>query len=257
MRADIVDPPPRRFARRLRVAWAVLTVFAVESVVIALAALPAVAFWSWHLRWQLPDWARAPVLALAFVPAYLLFALGLILYSAAAMRLLGWRTAEGVDVPVASYERPVLNWARYLVSTHVVRVFAGAVFRATPVWTLYLRLNGARVGRGAWVNSLALMDHNLLEIGEGTVVGSDAHVSGHTVEAGRLRTARVRIGRGVTVGIGTVVEIGAEIGDGAQIGALSVVPKFARLEAGGVYAGAPVHDLRASRHEPASRLPEM
>lgn len=210
---------------------------------LALAALPAVGFWSWHLRWQVPDWARAPLLALAFVPAYLLFALGLMIYSAAAMRLLGWRTAEGIDVPIASYDAPVLDWARYLISTHVVRVFAGAVFRATPVWTFYLRLNGARIGRGAWVNSLALMDHNLLEIGEGTIVGSDAHVSGHTVEAGRLRTARVRIGRGVTVGIGTVVEIGAEIGDHAQIGALSVVPKHSRLEAGRTYAGAPVREL--------------
>jgi carbonic anhydrase/acetyltransferase-like protein (isoleucine patch superfamily) len=53
----------------------------------------------------------------------------------------------------------------------------------------------------------------------------------------------VRIGPRVTIGIGAVVEIGAEIGDGAQVGALSVVPKHARLEPGGIYVGAPVKRL--------------
>jgi acetyltransferase-like isoleucine patch superfamily enzyme len=93
------------------------------------------------------------------------------------------------------------------------------------------------------VNSLGLMDHCLLELGAGAVIGSDAHISGHIVEHGVLKTARVRIGARVTIGIGAVVEIGAEIGDGAQVGALSVVPKHARLEPNAVYVGAPVRRL--------------
>ena len=236
--------------------WAVASLFAVESVVVALAALPAVAFWSWHVGWPVRSFAvRVVVLAMAFVPAYLLFAAGLMLLSAVATRLLGWRTAPGLHTRVADYEWPLLDWGRYLVTTHVVRVLAGAVFRSTPMWGAYLRWNGARVGRGAWVNSLALMDHDLLDIGDRTVIGSDAHVAGHIVERGVLHTAPVRLGRDVTIGIGSVVEIGAEIGDGAQVGALSVVPKHARLEAGVVYAGAPVRPLRTGTHAPvASRL---
>ena len=117
------------------------------------------------------------------------------------------------------------------------------MFRSTPVWTFYLRLNGARVGRGVWVNSLSVMDHNLLELGDGTVIGSDVHLAAHIVEAGVLKTAPVRLGRDVTIGIGTVVEIGADIGDHAQVGALSVVPKHTRLAPGAIYAGAPVRRL--------------
>jgi acetyltransferase-like isoleucine patch superfamily enzyme len=239
--------------RVTRVAWAVASVFAVESLVLSLAVLPAVAFWTWHLRWTaVPAWARVTFLAMAFVPAYLLFAAGLMLYSAAAARLLGWRTQAGLATRVADFEWPLLDWGRYLVTTHVVRLFAGAVFRSTPVWAMYLRLNGARVGRGVWVNSLALMDHNLLELGDGAVVGSDAHVAGHLVERGVLKTAPVRIGRGATIGIGSVVEIGAEVGDRTQVGALSVVPKHARLDADAVYAGAPVR--RITPHETARPL---
>jgi acetyltransferase-like isoleucine patch superfamily enzyme len=249
MGADMASGSPRLSGHRRRFAWAVVTVFVFESVVIALAVLPAVAFWSWHLRWAVPEWARVPLLALAFVPAYLLFAVGLAVYSAVGTRLLGWRTVDGLDVRLADYEWPVLDWGRYLVSIHVVRVFAGTVFRSTPVWTLYLRLDGARVGPGVWVNSLSLMDHNLLAIGAGTVIGSDVHLSAHTVEGGRLRTRRVALGRGVTIGVGSVIEIGVDVGDGAQLGALSVVPKFSRLEAGGFYAGAPARSLRHATRE--------
>jgi acetyltransferase-like isoleucine patch superfamily enzyme len=219
-------------------------VFVIVSLVFALAALPAVAFWTWHYQWTgLPPVARVVVLAMAFVPAYLLFAVGLMVYSAAATRLLGWRTRPGLATRLQDFDWPLLDWGRYLVMTHVVRLFAGAAFRSTPVWIMYLRMNGAHIGRGAWVNSLSLMDHNLIELGDGSVVGSDAHMAGHIVEGGVLKTAPVKIGRHVTIGIGTVIEIGAVIEDGVQVGALSVVPKHSRLEAGGKYAGAPVHRL--------------
>lgn len=245
MSADISGiRPDSRWHRRARVTWAVVTVFAVESVVFGLAVLPAVAFWTWHYRWEgIPQVGRVVFLAMAFVPAYLLFAAGLMMYSAAITRVLGWRTRAGLSARIADFEWPLLDWGRYLITTHVVRLFAGAVFRSTPVWVMYMRMNGARIGRGAWVNSLALMDHNLLELGDGAVVGSDAHIAGHIVEGGVLKTAPVHIGRHVTIGIGTVVEIGADIGDETQVGALSVVPKYSRLEAGAVYAGTPVRRL--------------
>ncbi|HEY9228941.1 MAG TPA: hypothetical protein VIP11_19980, partial [Gemmatimonadaceae bacterium] len=88
----------------------------------------------------------------------------------------------------------------------------------------------------------------LLELGDGSVIGSDAHLAGHIVERGVLRTAPVRIGRGVTVGIGTVIEIGVEIGDHSHIGALSVVPKHTKLDAGGQYGGVPVQRISRQSH---------
>ena len=236
--------PPFTWHRPARVFWAVMTVFVVESLIFGLAMIPAVAFWTWHLQWEgIPAALRVLFLAMASVPAYLMFAAGLMAYSAGVTRLLGWRTRAGLATRIDDFEWPLLDWGRYLVTTHVVRLFAGAVFRSTPVWTMYMRLNGARIGRGVWVNSLALMDHNLLELGDGAVIGSDAHVAGHIVEHGILRTAPVRLGRGVTIGIGTVVEIGADVGDRTAVGALSVVPKFSKLEASSVYGGVPVRLL--------------
>jgi non-ribosomal peptide synthetase-like protein len=136
-----------------------------------------------------------------------------------------------------------MRWVRYMVASHVVRVLAGAIFRGSPVWTAYLRLNGAKIGRRVYVNSLFVSDHNLLEFGDEVVIGSEVHLSGHTVEAGVVKTARVRLGREVTIGLGSVIDIGVTVGDGCQVGALSLVPKHTILEPGGVYAGIPVRRL--------------
>ena len=235
--------PQADLARTARISWAVATVLVMETVLLGISATPGVALWTWVYDWPAPAWARVLILAMAFVPSYVLFAACLMVTSAVAARLFGWRTLPDLNLPLAGFSWPVLDWGRYLITIHVVRLFAGGIFRSTPVWTWYLRLNGARIGPGGWVNSLVLMDHNLLDFDRDVVIGSDAHISGHVVERGMLRTAPVRLGRGVTVGVGSVVGIGVVCGERTQIGALSVVPKFTTLEAGVTYAGAPVRRL--------------
>ena len=215
--------------------------FVVETVTFGLAVLPAFLFWHWCLAWVPEEGLllRPTAIAMSIVPAYLLFSLALSILSAAGMRALGWRTPRDGNWRLRDLEWPVLNWMRYMISTHVVRVFVGTFFRASPVWSWYLRWNGARIGRAVYVNSLSISDHNMLEFGDGVVIGENVHLSGHTVEAGVLKSGRVRLGRFVTVGLGSVVGIGVEAGENCQIGALSVVPKYSKLDGGAVYAGAP------------------
>jgi acetyltransferase-like isoleucine patch superfamily enzyme len=221
-----------------------VSVVLVETIITGLALAPAVLYIHWQSAWPMSTTLRLLLASLGFAPVYLVCACSLMLYSAGATRLLGWRTPANVELPLREFSWPVLNWGRYLMTIHVVRVFAGPAFRSTTIWNWYMRLNGARLGRDVWVNSLALMDHNLLDFADGVVIGSDAHVSGHVVEHGVLKTAVVTLGTGTLVGTGSVVGIGVESGAGAQVGALSVVPKFTQLEAGGVYVGVPVVRVR-------------
>lgn len=240
----IEDRASARARKAWRVGWAVLTTFVVESVIFGLSVLPAALFWEWHFHWRWPAaWMRIVLLAMSFVPAYFVFALALMVLSAGAVRLLGWRTPAHAELRIADLEWPLLHWVRYVASTHLVRLLAGPLFRATPLWTLYHRWNGARMGRGVFINSLTLTDHNLLEFGDHVVIGSDVHLSGHMVEHGVVKTAPVRLGANVTIGVGSVVGIGVEVGPGTEVGALSVVPKYRKLEAGAIYGGVPVRRL--------------
>ncbi|MGH9349397.1 MAG: acyltransferase [Vicinamibacterales bacterium] len=232
-------------ARCVRAVWAGVSVLVVETIIVGVAALPAFLSWTWLFTLAEPQSVaiRAMLAAMAFVPAYLAFALALILLSAASTALFGWRTRAGATWRLSDLEWPLLDWSRYMVSTHVVRVLVGTFFRSSPLWTWYMRLNGARIGRGVYVNSLSISDHNLLTFGDGVVIGEDVHLSGHTVERGEVKTAAVRLGHGVTVGLGSMVGIGVEAGDGCVIGALSVVPKHAKLAPQTTYAGVPARRI--------------
>jgi acetyltransferase-like isoleucine patch superfamily enzyme len=228
----------------MRFAWAIASAFAVESLVIGLAALPAVLFWEWHWSWDVsPHAVRVILLAMSLLPAYLLFAVALMALSGISTRVLGWRPQAPASLRIAELGWPLLDWARYSISIHVVRVFAGTLLRTTPLWTWYMRLNGAQIGRRVWINSLDVTDHCLLDFGDDVVIGAAVHLSGHTVDHGLVQLAPVRLGHNVTVGLGANVEIGVEAGAGCQIGAMAVVPKFAKLRAHTRYVGAPVHPL--------------
>lgn len=249
--SDRQEVAARQWKIRLRVIWALVSIFVVECLVFGLAMLPGALFWEIFSLQTYPYMLlRIIVLSMAFVPAYGLFAVSLMVLSALSTRWLGWRTPANAEMPIRALEWPLLHWVRYMVSVHVVRLFAGSVFRATPLWTFYLRLNGARLGRGVYVNSLAVNDHNLLDFGDRVVIGDGVHLSGHTVEHGVVKTARVRLGNGVSIGLGAVVGIGAEVGDRCQVGALSLVPKFSRLKPDSTYVGAPVRELEEDEEGP-------
>jgi acetyltransferase-like isoleucine patch superfamily enzyme len=224
-----------------RVAWTMFRICLVQGLVCGLAVLPVLLVWTLLVEWT---GAHPAVRAIAFsaliVPSYVAFALCLMVLSAAATRLTGARTPPIVEMRIADLGWPLMKWVEHMVATHIVRVLAGTLFRGSPIWTAYLRLSGARIGRRVHVNTLFISDHNLLEFGDDVVIGSDVHVSGHTVEGGVVKTAGVRLGPGVTIGLGTVIDIGVDVGAHCQVGALSLIPKHTTLAADSVYVGIPV-----------------
>jgi hypothetical protein len=229
---------------RLRIAWMIASFIVVQAAICGVAAAPLVLIWTRVLDALPAGMATIAFISVAALPSYGVFAILLMAASAFTLRVLGWQTPRDREMRIADFEWPVLNWARGVASLHLVRVVAGTLYRASPIWTAYLRWSGANLGRRVYVASLALSDYNLLEFGDDVVIGADVHLSGHTVEGGIVKTAGVRLGRRVTIGLGSVIDIGVEIGDECQVGALSLVPKGATLQPGAVYVGRPVRRVR-------------
>jgi acetyltransferase-like isoleucine patch superfamily enzyme len=231
---------PSRATVVWRITWTVASLVAVQTLVCGLAAAPVVLLWGWLASVTASNSpARLALFSVAIVPSYVLFALCVLIASPLAMRLLQWQTPQNVEMRIADMDWPLLRWVRYVASIHLARVIVGTLARGTPLWTAHLRLNGARLGKRVYVNSLAVSDYNLIECGDDVVIGAAVHMSGHTVEAGVVKTAGVRLGNNVTIGLESVIEIGVEIGSDSQVGALSFVPKYTKLEGGVVYAGVP------------------
>jgi acetyltransferase-like isoleucine patch superfamily enzyme len=235
---------PSRPVVAWRIAWTVASLVTVQTLVCGVSAAPVVLIWYWLVSVTASaPMARLVLFSVAIVPSYVLFALCVMVVSPLTTRLLRWRTPPDTEMRIADMDWALLRWVRYAASIHLARVIAGTWLRGTPLWTSHLRLSGARLGKRVYVNSLSVSDYNLIECGDDVVIGGAVHMSGHTVEAGIVKTARVRLGHDVTIGLGSVIEIGVEIGSDSQVGALSFVPKYTKLNGGVVYAGIPARPI--------------
>jgi acetyltransferase-like isoleucine patch superfamily enzyme len=227
-----------------RIVVTVVAIVTVQTVICGVAMVPAVLLWRAGVTSVPPDSMLQVVVASTLLaPAYIVFALCLMPVSAAITRLVGARTPPDTEMRISDLSWTLMTWVQSMSAAHMVRLASGAVFRGSPLWTAYLRMNGARIGRHVFINTLSIADHNLLELGDDVVIGADVHISGHTVEGGMVKTGRVRVGSNVTIGLGSAIDIDVDVGDGCQIGAFTLVPKHARLEPNAIYVGIPARKL--------------
>ncbi|WP_409329570.1 Pls/PosA family non-ribosomal peptide synthetase [Trujillonella humicola] len=110
----------------------------------------------------------------------------------------------------------------------------------SPLYALYLRALGARVGRGVVVFGHAVpVCTDLLTIGAGTVIRKDSLIAGYRAVDGWIETGPVTIGRDVLIGEATVLDIDTGLGDGAQLGHSSSLHAGQSVPAGEHWHGSP------------------
>jgi non-ribosomal peptide synthetase-like protein len=110
----------------------------------------------------------------------------------------------------------------------------------TPLYNLYLRALGARVGRGAVIFTPHVpVCTDLLTIGAGAVIRKDCYLNGYRARSGVIETGPVTVGAGAFVGEETVLEIGSVLGDEAQLGHSSALHAGQAVPAGQVWHGSP------------------
>jgi non-ribosomal peptide synthetase-like protein len=113
-----------------------------------------------------------------------------------------------------------LAYVRFWIVRTLVRSNPLALlFVGSPLYVLYLRALGARIGR-----DVAILSQNvpvctdLLTIGDGTVVRKDSLFPCYRAHAGLIHIGPVTLGRDVVVCEASVVDIDTSLGDGAQLG---------------------------------------
>src|SRR5690606_18340997 len=87
-----------------------------------------------------------------------------------------------------------LRYFRFWVVKPLLGVSPMRVFNGTPLFNLYLRLLGARIGRDAIVlNGGTLVASDLLDIGEGAFISKSAAMGGYRTRAGYIEIGPVRV----------------------------------------------------------------
>ena len=112
------------------------------------------------------------------------------------------------------------------------------------VGTIYYRMMGCKISKGAQINSAYVNDCFMVEIGERTIIGGDATVNGHLFERDGIHLSKVRIGAKVVIGGGAQINPGCTIGDGSVVASRAVLPKFTNIPAGEVWGGIPAKFIK-------------
>ncbi|MFF2296468.1 Pls/PosA family non-ribosomal peptide synthetase [Arthrobacter sp. NPDC058127] len=150
-----------------------------------------------------------------------------------------WKAEE---FPLWSLRYVRFWFVKTLVNTSPVRLFVG-----TPVFPLYLRALGARIGpRVTILSSRIPACTDLLTVGADTVIRRDSTFSCYRAHAGRIQTGPVILGRNVLIGEQTTLEIDTAMGDDAQLGHSSCLHRFQSIPPGGAWAGSPAEPTNTS-----------
>ena len=114
------------------------------------------------------------------------------------------------------------------------------VLVGSPLYVLYLRALGAKIGRGVTI----LTKHvpvctDLLTVGDNTLLRKDAVLPGYRAHAGMIQIGSVTLGRNVLISESTVLDINTAIGDDAQLGMRSALYPGQSVPAGQRWHGSP------------------
>ncbi|MGW7049827.1 Pls/PosA family non-ribosomal peptide synthetase [Streptomyces avermitilis] len=117
-------------------------------------------------------------------------------------------------------------WRNELADTFVEVVavpwLAGAV-PGTPLMTAWLRGLGARIGKGAWIESYWLPETDLVTLEDATTVNRGCVLQTHLFHDRILRTDTVVLREGATLGPGGIVLPGSTVGARSTLGPASLV----------------------------------
>jgi non-ribosomal peptide synthetase-like protein len=115
-------------------------------------------------------------------------------------------------------------YVRFWLVKSLIRANPMVLFVGTPLYALYLRALGAKIGRGVAIFSRTVpVCTDLLAIGDRTVIRKDSSFTCYRADAGWIETGPVTLGKGVFVGEETVVDIWTSMGDKAQLGHASAL----------------------------------
>jgi len=143
-----------------------------------------------------------------------------------------WKPRE-----ITVWSLPYLRFwlVKTLVQTNPLALFAGS-----PVYSLYLRALGARIGRRVVIfSSTVPVCTDMLTIGDDTVIRRESSFDGYRAVSGVIQTGPVSIGKDALIGEHTVLDIGTSVGDGSQLGHTSCLYESQAVPDGQHWHGSP------------------
>jgi non-ribosomal peptide synthetase-like protein len=186
-----------------------------------------------------------------------IFVLGTIMVAGVVISVLMYLLSVGFKWLLMGVYKPVMKpmWSWWAMRTEAVAVFYGGLsskmlldyLRGTPFLPWALRLYGAKIGKGVWMNITDVTEFDCVTIGDFSVLNSGACPQTHLYEDRVMKVGRLSIGKGVTIGTAAVVLYDTHIQDYAQVGPLTLVMEGETLPAHSSWIGSPAQTADVQR----------
>lgn len=151
-----------------------------------------------------------------------------------------------------------IPWYVHSCLTLIVRYSFLEFITPTPMSQLYFRMMGMKIGRDVIINTTAISDPSLIELGNRVTVGGTASLLAHYAHGGHMVLSPIIVHDGATIGLRAIVMGGVEIGAKAKILAGSFVMPNTKIPPGETWAGIPATRLtRAKKKSDKAGKPEL
>ena len=226
------------------IAFEAITVFiyAFYCLIFAVAATPAALLVWW---WAQQFLSRGFLLFFVFVFLCCVAFYVFLVVTAMVVGLVERILTLGFKPGVYSVSSSVfVRWTVY-AGLHLWLVYLVLPFLRGNNWIkVYLRIAGAKVGRGAFLNTQHFYDPYLLEIGDDVVIGGEATLTCHLFEGGRLHLGKIILGESTAVGAHAYLTPGTTTGKNSKIGMNTVLQRNTTVRNGETYLSLPSMSLR-------------
>ena len=157
-----------------------------------------------------------------------------------------------------------MGYLRFWAVKTLTRANPLALFAGSPIYVLYLRLLGAKIGKGVVIFSRTVpVCTDLLTIGDNTVIHKNSFLLCYRARPGVLEKGPVTLGSNVLVSEKTTFDIGTSMGDDSQLGHASALQTGQAVPDGQSWHGSPAERTstdyrrvpgRALQHPPEGHL---
>ena len=199
-----------------------LVAVALATASVALSALP----WALAVAWIGDRWRSPGVVVIAVAAA----AASTVVLQGVLVRVLGRPPQERISLHGAAALRMAAQSA--LVES------AGRWLSGTLMWPWWLRLAGARIGRGCEISTVTDVLPHAVSIGRETFFADGIYLGGPTLRAGSAQVDRIELGQSCFVGNHAVLPGGTRLADGTLVG-ISTSAEHVAHEPGSSWFGHP------------------
>ena len=240
--------PETRAMQSLLKALASIPVFMLVALTAGMALAPALLAYD-RLSGVAAGWSQGPHylwLGVTVVLCYFIYGFALILIAPLFNLVLGGRLKpwRGRQASVGA-----LPWFIHAAMTLLPRLSFLEFICPTPYLNFYYRLMGMKMGHNVTINTTAIADPSLIELGDKVTLGGSCSLMAHYAQGGFLVIAPVKIGAGATIGLRAIIMGGVTIGEKAKVLAGSFVLPKTTIPAGETWGGIPATRIDLHTHK--------